>query len=311
MLRALTPDARSISIQDVAPLTGGQSTDTYHVRGTWELAGGEEPLDAVVRRVRPDGLLAPYDVERERRILVALQASPVPVPAVYGCDPAGEYLGDPCLVTAYVQGQPLSFFGLTTSADDARLPSYHSTLAMIHSLDWAALGLEFLDESEDALDGEIGRSQARLELHGGNGSFERDLLAWLRARKPPNTSKAMLHGDPNLANYLFLDKDVVAVIDWELALIGDPRIDLGFFAAVQTTLGEVWELDTKWFYRGYASANPALDLEYMDYFEAMGLYRTAAFLHAARRLRGADMLEQWQRLRRRAEEIMGTKETPQ
>ncbi len=306
LLRALAPEARAISVEDVAPLTGGQSADTYRVRGRWQLPSGEQPLDVVVRRVRPDGLLAPYDVEREQRILVALRDSPVPVPAVYGCDPTGEYLGDACLVTAYVQGQPLPFFGVMTSPDDARLPSYFSALAMIHSLDWASFGLEFLDESADALDGEIDRSQARLDLHGGAGGFEEDLIAWLRASKPSKTAKALLHGDPNLANYLFLEKDVVAVIDWELALVGDPRIDLGFFAAVQTVLGEVWELDAKSYYRGYATANPALDLQCMDYFEALGLFRTAGFLHGARRLRGADMPEQWQRLRRRAEEIMST-----
>ncbi len=307
LLQALVPDARTIAVDRVTPLMGGFSTETVRVQGTSATSAGDVPLDVVVRRVPEDGLLAPYDVEREYRILRALQESPVPVPEVLGCDASGEHLGAPCLVTAYVDGGPLSFFGQATASDDLRLPAYYAALAAIHSLDWRALGLGFLDEADDPVEGELSRSEARLELHGCAGPEERRMLTWLRANKPPDMNKAFVHGDPNPANYLLAGLRVVAVLDWELALVGDPRIDLGFFAAIQTMFGGTWTLATRDFVRGYAGANPGANLQRLDYFEAAGLFRLTGFLHAAERLRGSDVAEGRRRLQERFEEITAGK----
>lgn len=290
-------------MEQFTPLTGGWSTDTSRLQGTLETTEGEGLLDVVVRRIPPDGLLAPYDVEREYRTLIALQDSPLPVPAVYGCDAAGEHLGDPCLVTEFVQGEPLSFFGQSTDSGDLRLRSYHTALATIHTLDWAAYGLQFLDEAEDPLEAELHRTEVRLKLYDSAGQVEQAMLDWLRGHKPPSTTKALLHGDPNPANYLFTNSRVTAVLDWELALVGDPRIDFGFFAAVQATFAETWQLDITAFLEGYAAANPAANLQHVDYFEAIGLFRMTAFLHAAKVRKGMDVTELWRRLEKRFERI--------
>ena len=303
LLQALMPEARTVKVERVIPLVGGYSTDTVRVQVTAETTEGNLPIDVVVRRIPADGLLAPYDVEREYRILLALQESPVPVPAVLGCDPGGEHLGTPCLVTDYVDGEPLSFFGQATASDDPRLPAYYAALAAIHSLDWRALGLEFLDEADDPVEGELSRDQARLELHDCAGPEERRMLTWLRANKPPDMSKAFVHGDPNPANYLFAGSRVAAVVDWELAFVGEPRIDAGFFAAMQTMFGKTRELATRDFLRGYAAANPGANLQRLDYFEAVGLFRLTGFLHAAERLRGTDVAEGRRRLHERFDEI--------
>ncbi len=303
LLRALVPGARAVQVQRVMALAGGWSADTVRATGTYRAPDGDHPLDVVVRRIPPDGVLAPYDVEREYRILAALQQSPVPVPAVVGCDPAGEILGTPCLVTAYVEAEPLSFFGQSTASDNRRLPAYYAALAAIHSLDWRSYGLDFIDEAGDAVDGELRRDEARLVHHGCGGADERAMLDWLRANKPPDMSKAFVHGDPNPANYLFAGTGVAAVLDWELALIGDPRIDFGFFAAIRSTFGGTWQLDTAAFMRGCAAANPAANLRHLDYFEALGLFRVTGFLHAARRLRGMELPDFWLRLHKRFDQI--------
>ncbi len=307
LLQALMPEALTVKVERVMPLVGGLSADTFRVQATFETTDGARGLDVVVRRIPVDGLLAPYDVEREYRILLALQKSPVPVPAVIGCDPDGEHLGAPCLVTAYVDGEPLSFFGQATASDDPRLPAYYAALAAIHSLDWRALGLEFLDEADDPVEGELSRDEARLELHDCAGPEERRMLAWLRANKPPDMSTAFVHGDPNHANYLFAGSRVAAVVDWELAFVGDPRIDLGFFAAARTMFGGTWELSTRDFLRGYAAANPGANLQHLDYFEAVGLFRLTGFLHAAERLRGMEVAEGRRRLHERFDEIAAGK----
>ena len=302
LLRSMTPDASPIHIDRMDVLDGGRSAETFRVRGT-SFSAEQRELDVVVRRVPADGLLAPYDIERECRILRALQGSPIPVPAVVGCDAAGEYLGAPCMATSYVDGEPLSFFGQTTTTDDVRLPDYFAALAAIHSLDWRACGLDFLDAGEDPVEAELRRDEARLHHHNRFGPDERRLAGWLRANKPAKTYKTLLHGDANPANYLFEGTRIAAVLDWELALIGDPRLDLGFFAAIQSTLGGAWALDAAAHVRGYETARPDADLRRLDYFEAVGLFRLTGFLHAGDRLHGADVSALRDRLHGRFERI--------
>ena len=304
LLRSMRPDASPVRIDRIDMLDGGRSAETFRVRGAASSAE-QRALDVVVRRVPADGLLAPYDIEREYRILRALQGSPIPVPAVVGCDAAGEYLGAPCMVTSYVDGEPLSFFGQMTGTDDARLPAYFATLAAIHSLDWRAIGLAFLDTADDGVEAELRRDAARLRHHNRFGPDERRFAGWLRANKPAKTYKTLLHGDPNPANYLFDGTRIAAVLDWELALIGDPRLDLGFFAAIQSVLGGEWTLDAAAHVRGYVTARPDADLRRLEYFEAVGLFRLTGFLHAGERLHGADVSALRGRLRGRLEAIAG------
>lgn len=303
LLTALVSDARDMKVEYVAPLAGGWSADTFRVRASCRTPSGARALDVVVRRVPADGLLAPYDVAREHRILLALQGSGVPVPAVVGCDAGGEHLGAPCLVTEFSPGEPLPFFGQTTDAADPRLPAYYAALASIHALDWAACGLGFLDTEDDPIEPELRRDEARLQYHDRLGADERAMLEWLRGHKPGDARKAFIHGDPNPANYLFTGSTVAAVLDWELALIGDPRIDFGFYAAVQATFGGTWGFGIAPLLRGYAAADPAANLHHLDYFEAVGLLRLTGFLHAAARLRGVDASPLWENVRRRFEEI--------
>jgi aminoglycoside phosphotransferase (APT) family kinase protein len=207
------------------------------------------------------------------------------------------------MVTSYVDGEPLSFFGQTTAADDARLPAYFATVAAIHSIDWRAMGLAFLDTADDGVEAELRRDEARLRHHSRYGPDERRFAGWLRANKPAKTYKTLLHGDPNPANYLFDGTRIAAVLDWELALIGDPRLDLGFFAAIQSVLGGDWKLDARAHARGYAMARPDGDLRRLEYFEAAGLFRLTGFLHAGERLHGADVSALRDRLHGRFEGI--------
>lgn len=303
LLRAMVTDARAVRVDRIVPLAGGWSADTVRVHAACSTSAGQRDVDVVVRRAPADGLLAPYDIERECRVVRALHASPIPVPAVVGCDAAGEYLGAPCMVTAYVGGEPLSFFGQTTAADDARLPAYFAALAAIHSLDWRAIGLAFLDTADDGVEGELRRDEARLHHHNRYGPDEHALANWLRANKPAKTYKVLLHGDPNPANYLFDGTRIAAVLDWELALIGDPRLDLGFFAAIQSVLGGAWALDAAAHVRGYETARPDADPRRLEYFEAVGLFRLTGFLHVAERLRGSDVSGLRDGLHRRFEVI--------
>ncbi|MYW93000.1 phosphotransferase [Amycolatopsis rubida] len=79
--------------------------------------------------------------------------------------------------------------------------------------------------------------QARTALNSiRRGSRSADLphlvevSAWLRENRPPDTPPAILHGDYQLANVLLhrTEPEVLAVVDWEMATVGDPLLDLGW-----------------------------------------------------------------------------------
>ena len=108
-----------------------------------------------------------------------------------------------------------------------------------------------------------------------NGADKVELLARLAAHllahEPDDAEFRLTHGDTNAGNYLFRDDTVAAIVDWELSAIGDPRSDLGFYAALNTVFG------------GYgAGRSPLTDayaaatgrpLKSMEFYEAWGLYR--------------------------------------
>lgn len=305
LLRALMPPARAIAVRSATVLAGGWSADTVRACGTYREGDRARDFDVVVRRAPADGLLAPYDIEREWRILSALRDSPIPVPPVIGRDAAGSHTGSPCLVTEYVDGSPLPFFGQSLEEGDTRLPAYFGMLATIHRLDWPLHGLAFLDTGDDPVEAELRRDETRLVHHGRLGEAERAMLAWLRAHKPLDMAKALVHGDANPANYLFRGDRVAAVLDWELAIVGDARLDLGFVAAIQRMFGGDWQLGAPAFVRGYGAANPAANLAHLEYFEAVSLFRMTGFLHAAEIGRAAPVGELRARLHDRFDAIAG------
>src|SRR3990172_7022021 len=122
-----------------------------------------------------------------------------------------------------------------------------------YSLDWCSLGLGFLsDDVSRVIENEIAACRRRAEHHGaGDNLFLKEIAAWLTENIPPPMPPSLLHGDPNPANCLFLGSAIVAVLDWEMAAVGDPRGDLAFYLAVQTVFGGEWAVPYEKFVRLY------------------------------------------------------------
>src|SRR5262249_19583792 len=111
-----------------------------------------------------------------------------------------------------------------------------AALAKVHNLDWRALGLEFLDDAtrgEPALEQQLTYYAESLEWAelGEPHPGARAALEWLRANRPESdpAQVTITWGDSRLANQMFRDRQVVAVLDWEMVALGDPRIDLGWW----------------------------------------------------------------------------------
>jgi aminoglycoside phosphotransferase (APT) family kinase protein len=216
---------------DVTRLTGGLSNLTYLVH-----AGSR---DVVVRRPPLGQLLATaHDMGRERTFLTSLAGSDVPVPAVLGWDSEGTVLGAPFFVMEKVSGDSYrQATDLATRSEDAvRIMSGRmvDVLAKIHHVDVTQVGLTNLGRPEGFLERQVRRWGAQLDA-----SRTRNLvgLNHLRARltnaAPPQRAGAIVHGDYRLDNLLVEDTTVTAVLDWELATIGDPASDLALLMVYQ------------------------------------------------------------------------------
>jgi aminoglycoside phosphotransferase (APT) family kinase protein len=274
-LGARLPSAERVTVVNPRAMPAGASNETVGFELRVAVEGREWTLPMVLRPQREEGILAPYDVSRQFRVMRALAGTGVPVPAVAWLELGAEVLGTPFFVMARVRGETLPLFWYGRSE---RLPAAAGALAAVHAVDWRGAGLAFLSEGSlsDPLEAELGPWRARAErLRIARAPLLVALGEWLRANQPADARMALLHGDPNPGNYLFEGDRVVAVLDWELAALGDPRSDLGFYAALQSVFGGMSGPRGDTLLSEAYAAVTGRSADALEYYEALGLYRMA------------------------------------
>ncbi len=209
-------------------ITGGHSNLTYRVTD----AQGRR---WVLRRPPLAHLLAgAHDMVREHRLLCGLADTDVPTPPVVGLCTDAAVNGADFYVTDFVEGSVLRSLteanGLSPEARSALCARLVECLAAIHATDLDTTGLADLGRSADYVARQLHVWQRQF-----NAMTSRDLPIIERvhdrlvASIPPQTDATLVHGDYRLDNCLVTaDGDVAAVLDWEIATLGDPAADLGF-----------------------------------------------------------------------------------
>ncbi len=207
---------------------GGQSNPTYFLTHAGQ---------RMVLRKKPNGetLRGAHAVDREFRILKALQGTdvPVPRPILFHEDPA--LLGAPFYLMERVEGRVFhecALPGLAPAEREALYLSMAETLARLHALRPDTVGLGDYGRPGNYFERQIARwsGQWQASPSGPIPALD-DLIAWLTAHKPPDDGhSAIAHGDFRLGNLLIhpAQPRVVAVLDWELSTLGHPLADLGF-----------------------------------------------------------------------------------
>lgn len=213
-------------------LAGGRSNLTY------EVGDGER---AWVLRRPPVGPVpaTAHDVAREYRVMAALEGTGVPVPAMYALCTDDSVIGAPFYLMEKVGGTPFR-----SAAELARLGPDRvrrislrlvDTLVALHDIDPAEAGLADFGRADGFLDRQVRRWSAQLAA-AGRGDLPRaeELRSRLASNVPAQSRPGIVHGDYRLDNVLVDSADrLTAVIDWEMATIGDPLTDLALLIAYQ------------------------------------------------------------------------------
>ncbi len=213
-------------------LAGGKSNLTYEVtdgRAHW-----------VVRRPPLGHVLATaHDMGREYRVVSALAGTPVPVPATYLLCTDPSVIGAPFYVMEKVAGTPYRTADQLEAigAERTRVICWRmlDTLADLHAVDPATVGLADFGKPQGFLARQVRRWKQQLDASRSRDLAGADELhAALEAHIPAESDVAIVHGDYRLDNLLIGDGDrITAVLDWEMATLGDPLADVALLLAYQ------------------------------------------------------------------------------
>ncbi len=202
----------------------------------------------VVLRRPPRGPLPPsaHDVLREARLLRALEHTLVRTPAVLAvCEDPGV-IGAPFYVTEMIEGEVIIDTlpaALDTPQERARIAdALIDALVELHGVDWSAAGLGGFGKPTGYLERQLRRFRGLWEH---NRTRELPVVeqvgAWLGANLPESPAATIVHGDYRLGNTMFASvapARLVAILDWEMAAIGDPLADLGYLMVFWSQAGD-------------------------------------------------------------------------
>jgi aminoglycoside phosphotransferase (APT) family kinase protein len=203
-----------------------------HSNVTFELSTG------VVLRRPPRGPLPPsaHDVLREARLLSALEPTLVRTPRVLAtCDDPGV-IGAPFYVMEEVEGDVITTV-LPPALDNPEQRTHIAdelidSLVELHGVDWTTVGLEGFGKPTGYLERQLRRFNGLWEHNKTREIPEFEQVAgWLAANLPESPPATIVHGDYRLGNVMLAPATparLVAILDWEMATIGDPLADVGY-----------------------------------------------------------------------------------
>jgi len=237
-LRAVAEHLRAVGENVVGPLsadliTGGRSNLTFL------LTDGEHRW---VMRTPPRAGRTPsaHDVAREFRVTAALADSAVPVARAVLLVEDETDLGGPFAVADFVEGKTIQSRAQWDDVDDpsvaAVIDQLLGTLAALHRVDHAAVGLEGFGRADGYAARQLRRWSGQWDLVGSVAlqPLAAEVIAALGADVPEQATTGIVHGDFRIDNTILdltAGPRVAAVVDWELSTIGDPVADVATMCA--------------------------------------------------------------------------------
>jgi aminoglycoside phosphotransferase (APT) family kinase protein/putative sterol carrier protein len=245
-LQRKMPQAKGITVSNMKPPESGFASETFMFNMDWTEGGRHESRDMVFRRPPLLAVFPDYDLRRQFLVMQRLQGSNIPVPKVFWRVEQDEsILGTPFYIMERLPGTTPPDFPLYHSAG-----SYHDAspqkrakmwcgslegIAKCHKVDWRKQRLDFLGAPKGGtttIDGLLDYYDSFLKwvAKGEPQPVLEYALKWLRENHHVPERITFCWGDCRMPNTLYNpDGDVVALLDWEFAYLGDPVSDLAWF----------------------------------------------------------------------------------
>jgi aminoglycoside phosphotransferase (APT) family kinase protein len=278
-------------------ITGGRSNLTYRL----EFPEPAQPARLVLRRP-PLGHVLPtaHDMSREYRVISALHDTDIPVAAPVAFCSDADVIGAPFYVMQYVDGLVLRTREQAEMITPGQARQISERLAemqaAIHGLDFARAGLSDFGRPAGYMSRQFSRWQRQWDL-----SVTREvpgyteLVARLAAGLPTDGEGTLVHGDFRVDNVLIAAGQrprIAAVVDWEMATLGDPLADLGLSLVYWADPGDAEWVDvevgasvtsapgflTREEFAATYAERSGRDLSGIGYYMAFGCFKLAVVL---------------------------------
>lgn len=276
----------------VSLISGGRSNLTYLVASAttrWVLR--RPPLGHV--------LPTAHDMAREYKVLAGLSPTDVPVPrAIAFCDDVAVN-GAPFYVMEYREGVIIAEelpagYAESERARQAIGFGLIKTLAELHAIDYNEVGLSDFGRPEGYVERQVRRWAEQWERSKTREVPEIDeVIRRLRNALPESPAPTIVHGDYRLGNMMMANDEpgrVVAILDWEMATLGDPISDLGYTLLYWTEPGDTPQTTAG----SMATAEPGFptrmemaqeyarltgrDVSHVDFYQVLASYKLAVIL---------------------------------
>ena len=213
-------------IDKVVQFKGGQSNPTYKISSTNQV---------FVLRRKPPGILLPsaHAVDREYKVITALQNTKVPVPKTYGLCEDADIIGTPFFVMDFLDGTVYWDLLLSEKSPQERMEIYankNKVIAELHNVDYESVGLSDYGKPGNYIARQVSRwTKQYLASETENIPAMNNLIDWLPPNIPDEDETSIVHGDYRLDNMVFCsNNNVMGVLDWELSTLGHPIADFNY-----------------------------------------------------------------------------------
>jgi aminoglycoside phosphotransferase (APT) family kinase protein len=297
-LSRLEPFLRSHIPDELGPLTlqqfpSGHSNLTYFLQfGSKDFVLRRPPFVSKVKTA--------HDMGREFRVLSKLHSVYDPAPNVlFYCDDE-SILGAPFYLMEPIHGvilrkDPPPGLDLPPEKAHRLSESFVENLALLHSLDYAAIGLADLGKPQGYLERQV---RGWIERYHGSKTHDypevEKISAWMQQHIPSTGGISLIHNDYKYDNVVLDPRDItrtIGVLDWEMCTIGDPLTDLGTTLAYWIDVADPEELQinrsgptnlpgsfTRTDLVGYYARKTGRDLSQMSFFLTLARFKLAVIV---------------------------------
>ena len=282
---------------EAQPIGGGHSNVTFLVsRGDTRFCLRRPPRGPLPRSA--------HDVVREARLQLALSAHGVRTPEVLAVCEDTAVIGAPFYVMGFLEGHVLEAeLPAVLAAGDRPAAGVGEQIAQqlvdrlveLHAVDPTAEQLAVFGRPSGYLERQIGRFRGLLQANATRPIPELETVAdWLAAHRPQHSDSTVVHGDYRLGNVMFADRtppEITALLDWEMATLGDPLADLGYLTATWAQADDprdpILDLSSltrtagfpgrNWIAARYAQAT-GRDVSALAWYQVLALWKASIFL---------------------------------